>query len=221
MVVIVVAFDDDDYDDLYNSTTISLSSAISASETSETVGTATSFEDPARTTAKDPDSRKFEEGGTSSRVYTEVDRGDSTSQQVDNATGWGNTTGGSSERGSAPRTSDVTSTEPERTTTTSTTTTTPTAECLRESILIRRLLNQNDQLAKALFDMWRASEDLKDVTAPTTTSSTTTTAKNPFKIDDDDFAWFETTTTTLRYERDFPNPNGHVRIFDEHLNIIL
>jgi hypothetical protein len=98
------------------------------------------------------------------------------------------------------------------------TTTTPPRKCLVESVLITRLLEQNDELGKALYEMWVASEGLKLITKPTTTTTTTTTATttNLFKIDDTDFEWFEiveATSTTKRIERDFPDPKGHVRIF--------
>jgi hypothetical protein len=80
------------------------------------------------------------------------------------------------------------------------------------------LLEQNEELGKALYEMWQGSEGMTTTTTTaktTATTTATTTQKSAFKIDDSDFEWFESSekTPTTRRVRDFADPGGHVSFY--------
>jgi hypothetical protein len=81
---------------------------------------------------------------------------------------------------------------------------------------VRKLISTNALLSNVISDLLLKEHRSKEVTSTSSTiktSATTTTGKPLFKIDDDDFAWFETTTPTNRPRRDYPIPIGVVRYF--------
>jgi hypothetical protein len=89
--------------------------------------------------------------------------------------------------------------------------------CQAQVEMIKQLIENNKDLASALRDVTRKGGKRKMTTTSTTTppSTPTSTTNQVFSIGDEELedAWFleaEATTTTIRIERDHPNPYGPV-----------